>query len=33
MVIETKKTKVKMTNHIYLGTSMLDISKTPMYKF
>ena len=33
MVIETKKTKVKRTNHIYLGTSMLDISKTPMYKF
>ena len=28
-----KKTKVKMNKPVYLGTSMLDISKTLMYEF
>ena len=33
MAIEMKKTRVKMTKLLYLGVSMLDISKILMYKF
>ena len=33
MAIETKKTNLKMNKLIYLGMSILDISKTLMYKF
>ena len=33
MAIERKKTKVKMNQPVYLGISILDISKTLMYKF
>ena len=32
-VIEMKKTKVKMNNMIYLGLSILEISKTLIYEF
>ena len=33
LVIEIKKTKVKMNKPVYLGMSILDISKTLMYEF
>ena len=33
MAIEIKKTKVKMNKPLYLGMSILDISKMLMYKF
>ena len=33
LVIEMKKTKVKMNKSIHLGMSILDISKTLMYEF
>ena len=33
MAIEMKKRKVKMTKQLYLGMSILDISKTLMHEF
>ena len=33
LTTEMKKTKVKMNKAVYLGMSVLDISKTLMYKF
>ena len=32
MVAEMKKTKVKMSKPIYLGMSIIEISKTLMYE-
>ena len=33
LAIEMKKTKVKMNKPVYLGLSLLEISKTIMYEF
>ena len=33
LAVETKKTKVKMNKPLYLGVSILEISKILMYEF
>ena len=33
MAIEMKKSKLKITKHMYLGITILDISKTLMHEF
>ena len=33
LAVETKKTKVKMNKPVYLGVSILEISKILMYEF
>ena len=33
LIMEMKKVEIKMNNPIYLGLSILDISKTLMYEF
>ena len=33
MAVEMKKTRIKMNKPLYLGASILDISKTLMYEF
>ena len=33
LAIEMKKTQITMNKHFYLGLSMLDLSKTAMYKY
>ena len=33
LAIEMKKIKVKMNKKVYLGLSLLEISKTPVYEF
>ena len=33
LIMEMKKTKVKMNKAVYLGQTILDISKTLMYEF
>ena len=33
LAIEIRKTQILMNKHVYLGLSMLDLSKTVMYEF
>ena len=33
LIMEMKKTEVKMNKPLYLGQAILDISKTPIYEF
>ena len=33
IAIEMKRTKVKMNNPVFLGLSILEVSKTLMYEF